>query len=584
VERDLASEELWAESLARSRARREAAAAAKGIELPSRGLSVAALVAVTGGPVAGVALGKALSGDDKKASAYGSGERPAAVATALERAAAAAKAVALTTHAAPGNGAQASASSTASSGAAAQGGGAAAGAYSASSAAAGGAASQVPSTAPAPARASRVGRGRAGPGRALDRSSDGAEGSGEVLDSSRGGQKATLATAGGGVEQLQSALGVTADGDFGPHTERALKRWQRAHGLAADGVAGQATRSALGIGPGPVLKRDRRSVVSRGARHRGRRSSGSERRGSSGGANASKHKPSDAGRSQKRTQGGRVVALQRALGVTADGDFGPATERALKRWQRAHGLVADGVAGPQTRAALGLGPGRVLKRERRLGSTGGHGHRPSSGGGGGHKRGPRGGGVVALQRALGVTADGDFGPATERALKRWQRAHGLVADGVAGPQTRAALGLGPGRVLKRRGGGGGGGGHRAGGGGNSGAVAGVIAAANAIATKPYRYGGGHGSFQDGGYDCSGSASYALHGGGLLSSPLDSTGFMSYGAPGPGQHITIYANSGHVYMTVDGRRFDTSARWETGSRWTSTSRSSAGYVVRHPPGL
>ena len=112
----------------------------------------------------------------------------------------------------------------------------------------------------------------------------------------------------------------------------------------------------------------------------------------------------------------------------------------------------------------------------------------------------------------------------------------------------------------------------------------MIAAANAIATKPYEYGGGHGSFTDSGYDCSGSVSYALHGGGLLSTPLDSSGFMSYGKPGPGKHITIYAHSGHVFMTIDGRRFDTSARSETGSRWSSTPRSSAGYVVRHPAGF
>jgi hypothetical protein len=184
--------------------------------------------------------------------------------------------------------------------------------------------------------------------------------------------------------------------------------------------------------------------------------------------------------------------------------------------------------------------------------------------------------VTALQQALGIGADGVFGPTTERALKRWQRAHGLTADGIAGPQTRSALGLGPGRVLRRR---------RSGGGGSqSPTLQRVIAAANAIAARPYRYGGGHGSFVDSGYDCSGSVSYALHGGGLLSRPLSSGGFMSYGAPGPGRHITIYAHSGHVYMTIDGRRYDTSARSETGSRWTSTARSPAGYTVRHPPGL
>jgi cell wall-associated NlpC family hydrolase len=283
--------------------------------------------------------------------------------------------------------------------------------------------------------------------------------------------------------------------------------------------------------------------------------------------------------SASKSRGPEVRRLQRAIGVAADGVFGPATERALKRWQRRHGLVADGIAGPQTRAALGLGSGPVLKRGRLR--TGG-GRRAASGDRRGSRR--RGGsGVRSLQRRIGVPADGVFGPATEAALKRWQRRHGLVADGVAGPVTRRALGLGPGPVLKRRGSGGGGGGG-GGSGGKRAVIRRVIAAANRIATSPYKYGGGHRSFSDSGYDCSGSVSYALHGGGLLSSPLDSTAFMSWGEPGPGRHITIYAHSGHAYMVVDGRRFDTSARFETGSRWTSTARSPAGFVARHPAGF
>ena len=211
--------------------------------------------------------------------------------------------------------------------------------------------------------------------------------------------------------------------------------------------------------------------------------------------------------------------LQRAIGVAADGVFGPATERALKRWQRRHGLVADGIAGPQTRAALGLGSGPVLKRGRLR--TGGR--RAASG----DRRGSRrrgGGGVRSLQRRIGVPADGVFGPATEAALKRWQRRHGLVADGVAGPVTRSRARTRAGPVLKRGSGGGGGGGG--GSGRKSAVIRRVIAAANRIATSPYKYGGGHRSFSDSGYDCSGSVSYALHGGGLLSSPLDSTAFMS----------------------------------------------------------
>jgi cell wall-associated NlpC family hydrolase len=112
----------------------------------------------------------------------------------------------------------------------------------------------------------------------------------------------------------------------------------------------------------------------------------------------------------------------------------------------------------------------------------------------------------------------------------------------------------------------------------------VIAAANRIAFKPYLWGGGHGSWNSSGYDCSGSVSYALHGGGLLSSPLDSTGFESYGSSGAGRWITIWTNSGHAYMYVAGLRFDTSAQSSTGgSRWTTQARSNAGFVERHPRG-
>ncbi len=114
-------------------------------------------------------------------------------------------------------------------------------------------------------------------------------------------------------------------------------------------------------------------------------------------------------------------------------------------------------------------------------------------------------------------------------------------------------------------------------------VARVVAAANQIASTPYVWGGGHGG-ASGGYDCSGSVSYALAAGGLLSSPLDSTGFMSWGEPGPGRRITVYANAGHAFMIVDGRRFDTSALSGGGTRWTSQMRSTAGFVARHPPGL
>jgi peptidoglycan hydrolase-like protein with peptidoglycan-binding domain len=116
------------------------------------------------------------------------------------------------------------------------------------------------------------------------------------------------------------------------------------------------------------------------------------------------------------------------------------------------------------------------------------------------------------------------------------------------------------------------------------AVKKVIAAGNEIASKPYRYGGGHGSWQDSGYDCSGSVSYALHGGGLLDRSMPSGSFTSWGEAGAGEWITIYANGGHMYMVVAGLRFDTSGRAQTGSRWQKAGRSSSGFTVRHPEGL
>jgi hypothetical protein len=112
----------------------------------------------------------------------------------------------------------------------------------------------------------------------------------------------------------------------------------------------------------------------------------------------------------------------------------------------------------------------------------------------------------------------------------------------------------------------------------------IIDAGNRIATKPYRYGGGHARWNDSGYDCSGSVSYVLHAAGLLSRSLDSSGFMSWGERGRGTWITIRTNPGHAYMIVAGLRFDTSARSQTGSRWTEQMRSARGFRGRHPEGL
>jgi len=114
------------------------------------------------------------------------------------------------------------------------------------------------------------------------------------------------------------------------------------------------------------------------------------------------------------------------------------------------------------------------------------------------------------------------------------------------------------------------------------AIRAAIEAANSIATTPYVWGGGHGSFSSSGYDCSGAVSFALNGGGFLSSPLDSTGLETWGAPGPGQWITVYANAGHAWMTIAGLAFDTVGG--PGPRWhASPVDSTAGFIARHPPG-
>jgi cell wall-associated NlpC family hydrolase len=116
------------------------------------------------------------------------------------------------------------------------------------------------------------------------------------------------------------------------------------------------------------------------------------------------------------------------------------------------------------------------------------------------------------------------------------------------------------------------------------AIAAIIQAGNVIAHMPYRFGGGHQSWTDTGYDCSGSVSFALHGAGLLDTPLASYDFYTWGEAGPGQWVTIYAKDDHAYMVVAGLRYDTSASKGGGSRWTAASRPPASYVARHPAGL
>jgi cell wall-associated NlpC family hydrolase len=116
------------------------------------------------------------------------------------------------------------------------------------------------------------------------------------------------------------------------------------------------------------------------------------------------------------------------------------------------------------------------------------------------------------------------------------------------------------------------------------AVRNVVNAANTIVGRPYIWGGGHASFYSFGYDCSGSVSFALFGGGLIPRPLTSGDLEGWGAPGPGKWITVYANGGHTFAEIAGLRWDTVGDAQgTGPRWHLATASPAGFVVRHPPG-
>jgi hypothetical protein len=112
----------------------------------------------------------------------------------------------------------------------------------------------------------------------------------------------------------------------------------------------------------------------------------------------------------------------------------------------------------------------------------------------------------------------------------------------------------------------------------------AIEAANEIEDKPYKWGGGHGSIKDSGYDCSGAISYALIKAGLLESPLTSSGFNSWGKKGKGDWITVYGHGGHAYAVIAGLRWDTSMTPGDGPGWSKQMRSSSGFKATHPKGL
>src|SRR3954468_9478459 len=122
------------------------------------------------------------------------------------------------------------------------------------------------------------------------------------------------------------------------------------------------------------------------------------------------------------------------------------------------------------------------------------------------------------------------------------------------------------------------------------AVKRAIWAANQLRSMPYRYGGGHRSFKDSGYDCSGTVSYALGAAGLVPSPMSSSDFRRYGQRGQGKWITVYARNGHTFAVIAGLRLDTTA-WNTmrrdrnwAPRWQANPREPRGFEARHPAGF
>jgi peptidoglycan hydrolase-like protein with peptidoglycan-binding domain len=308
-----------------------------------------------------------------------------------------------------------------------------------------------------------------------------------------------------------------------------------------------------------------------------------------------------------------VRELQRALrkagfGVKVDGRFGPSTVRAVKRFQRAAQLTASGTVGRKTVAALKAAASgasadvsdnggtsassRSRSRDRDSGSAKSLGDRVPV------TRGMHGHDIRVLQDLLGnagydVTVDGEFGSSTFQAVEDFEGQHGRPVDGEMDADDiaalRAAAASGPAPVAAPATSSGsqatlGPDGQAIAPAGAPPQVQQIIAAGNQIASKPYKFGGGHGKWIDSGYDCSGSVSFALHGAGLLDQAMPSGSFTSWGDAGPGQWVTIYANGGHIYMVVAGLRFDTSGRSNHNSRWQTEQRSSAGYTARHPTGL
>jgi peptidoglycan hydrolase-like protein with peptidoglycan-binding domain len=393
----------------------------------------------------------------------------------------------------------------------------------------------------------------------------------------------------GSVDSVQRMLGVSVDGKVGAATTAAIIHFQSTHGLTANGIVDQATFDALQAAapqqsqtPAVAATTASGTLVAHAASASpavtapvtapvetsvSASASGGAAAPTTGATTATDSTPAaattttttpstdttttaDATVATQPPVPAGVSALQAALDLPVDGTFGPKTKAAVEAFQASHGLAADGVVGPETRAALGLGSGPTL-RDTQPPPAPAVTHTPSAAT-------PAAGdaGTHTPSSASSTTTSSDSDTASSDTTSSTSTTTTTSDTSTStGEPANVATGM-----------------------------AEMVAAANSIATLPYIWGGGHGSWVSPGYDCSGSVSYVLHAAGLLSEPEVSGDFESYGAPGPGKYITIYASAGHVWMTIDGQRFDTVALQEDGSRWGPYADGEfAGYVVRHPIG-
>ena len=351
------------------------------------------------------------------------------------------------------------------------------------------------------------------------------------------------------VVRLQRALGITADGIFGRNTERAVLAFQRSHGILVDGEVGPQTWGTIGAG-------------SRG------------------------HTGTIVLRLYDR--GPAVAAVQRALGISADGDYGPVTVRAVRAFQGRHGLLVDGQVGPHTSAALHVRLSGPVTQYPHDGSSHGRTHHHHAS----HHVAPssmilrlydRGPAVAVVQRALGISADGDYGPVTVRAVRAFQGRHGLLVDGQVGPHTSAALHVrlsGPVTQYPHSSGAPSSPSHHH----TSSAPSGVGARAALLARDylgvPYRWGGSSPS----GFDCSGLVYFVY---GRLGVSLPRVTYSQWNAGrhvlrselAPGDLVFFYGQS-HVGIYIGGGRFihaphtGTSVRIDSLSGWYSSEYDGA----------